>query len=108
MISSKLNKIAKEAADLYSLECPVEIRFIDLASEVGELGKELLKMNNYGKTPRQLSPALSGEIGDVLFSLACIANTLEIDLEDAMKGAIEKYHARFAQTGDISSERAQF
>jgi len=95
--------MAKDVVEKYALECPVEARFIDLTSEVGELGKELLKSNNYGKEACHPTAAIADEIGDVLFSLACIANTLNIDIETAMKFSIEKYHRRFAETGDIGS-----
>jgi len=131
---SKINKMAADVVAKYNLEHPVEIRFIDLTSEVGELGKELLKASNYGSNPQGLiggnpqglcdkpqglsdnpqglnvtirkdvSEKIASEIGDVLFSLACIANTLDIDLEDALAGAIDKYHARFTKAGDIGSE----
>jgi len=107
MTSSNINAMAKDVADRYNLECPVEIRFIDLASEVGELGKEILKTSNYGKEACKPSASKADEIGDVLFSLACIANTLGVDLEDAMRAAIEKYHARFAKTGDVGSGHSQ-
>jgi len=100
--------MAKEVVDRYNLECPIEIRFIDLASEVGELGKELLKSNDYGKKPHKSSPSIADEIGDVLFSLACIANTLGIDMEEAMAAAVEKYHARFVKTGDVSSSNEEW
>ncbi|MCL2572592.1 MAG: hypothetical protein FWE11_09335 [Defluviitaleaceae bacterium] len=103
MKACNLNKMAKDVVEKYNLEHPVEIRFIDLASEIGELGKELLKISNYGKDACQPSSDISGEIGDVLFSLACIANSLDIDLEDALASAISKYHARFAIAGSISS-----
>lgn len=33
----------------YDLETSPELRYIDLTSEMGELGKELLKGSNYGK-----------------------------------------------------------
>jgi len=95
--------MAKELVQQYGLEHPIETRFIDLASEVGELGKELLKSSNYGKNPCQSSESIVNEIGDVLFSLACIANTLDIDMAEAMSAAINKYHARFSKTGDIGS-----
>ena len=47
-----MNSIQEEVNELikkYNLESSVEIRFIDLISELGELGKEILKGNDYGK-----------------------------------------------------------
>ena len=44
-IQEKVDELIKK----YNLESSVEIRFIDLISELGELGKEILKGNEYGK-----------------------------------------------------------
>jgi NTP pyrophosphatase (non-canonical NTP hydrolase) len=87
----------------YGLETSVEIRYIDLVSEVGELGKEILKSGDYGSKVPVKTGDLAGEIGDVVFSLACIANALGVDMEKALMEAIEKYKSRFNQTGNIGS-----
>jgi len=76
---------------------------MDLASEVGELGKALLKASHYGKMPCISNENIAEEIGDVIFSLACIANTLDIDLESAMEAAISKYKRRHDISGTIGS-----
>ncbi len=44
-VQEKINNFINE----YNLKSSQEIRFIDLVSEVGELGKEILKGNDYGK-----------------------------------------------------------
>ena len=44
-IQKKVNNMIKK----YDLNNSIEMRFIDLVSEVGELGKEILKSNDYGK-----------------------------------------------------------
>lgn len=44
-IKNKIKKFAKEKG----ISSEVYIRVIDLASEVGELSKEVLKGTNYGK-----------------------------------------------------------
>lgn len=98
-IQEQVNELIKK----YDLDTSVEIRFIDLVSEVGELGKEILKGNNYGKNEFTKTENLESEIGDVLFSLICIANKLNIDLKVALDEVIEKYNSRFSEKGNIGS-----
>ncbi|WP_420842737.1 MazG nucleotide pyrophosphohydrolase domain-containing protein [Fervidibacillus albus] len=43
------------------------------------------------------------EIGDVLFSLICLANQTETNLEDSLAQILEKYEKRFAAKGDVGS-----
>jgi NTP pyrophosphatase (non-canonical NTP hydrolase) len=62
------------------IEAPVEARLLDLVSEVGELG-------------------------DVLFSLVCIANTTGVDLGAALDGALGKYRERLTLGDDAWSGR---
>jgi len=42
-------------------------------------------------------------LGDVLFSLICIANNTEINLEIALNKALNKYRKRFNEKGDVGS-----
>ena len=98
-IQEKVNEMVKK----YDLDTSVEIRYIDLVSEIGELGKEILKGNDYGKKEFSKTDNLESEMGDVLFSLICIANELNMDLKVALDGVIEKYNFRFAEKGNISS-----
>ena len=100
-IQEKVNDLVKK----YDLENSVEIRFIDLVSEVGELGKEILKGNDYGKKDYCNTENLESEIGDVLFSLICVANDLNIDLKQALDEVLKKYEDRFSKKGNIGSGR---
>lgn len=98
-IQEKVNDLIKK----YDLESSLEIRYIDLVSEVGELGKEILKGNDYGKKDFCNTENLESEIGDVLFSLVCIANGSNIDLQDAFDKVLKKYKERFLEKGNIGS-----
>ena len=98
-IQEKVNELVKQ----YNLETSTEVRFIDLVSEVGELGKEILQGNDYGKRDFCNTENLESEIGDVLFSLICVANGLNIDLSNALDGVLEKYKDRFSKKGNIGS-----
>lgn len=66
-----------------------------LTEEVGELAREI--NHRYGgKVPKpgEGEREIAEEIGDVLFVLVCLANSLDVDLDDALATVIEKYRAR--------------
>ena len=88
----------------YNLESSNEIRFIDLTSEIGELGKEILKGNDYGRKEFSNTDNIESEIGDVLFSLICLANGMNISLEKAISNVLKKYENRFLKNGNIGSD----
>ncbi|WP_436346134.1 MazG nucleotide pyrophosphohydrolase domain-containing protein [Natronorubrum sp. FCH18a] len=79
--------------DEYDLEAPPEFRLLDLVSEVGELGKDANTSTGYGAVPEDLELA-TDEIGDVLFALLALADSLEVDAGDALEEAMEKYERR--------------
>lgn len=98
-MQEKVNELIKK----YNLESSTEIRYIDLVSEVGELGKEILKGNDYGNKEFVATDNLESEIGDTLFSLICVANGLNIDLNVALENVLKKYEDRFSTKGNIGS-----
>ncbi len=87
----------------YGLESPVQARVLDLISEIGELSKETLKATGYGREAFQKPESWDDELGDVFFSLVCLANSTGVDLEATLDGALEKYRTRFAGRGGIGS-----
>lgn len=93
----------RQMVEKYKLEIIPELRYIDLTSEVGELGKEILKSTEYGTEGFTKTENMESEIGDVLFSLICIANTLGINLEKSLIDSMEKYQKRFDKKGNIGS-----
>ena len=91
----------------YNMKTSPEIRFIDLVSEVGELGKELLKGSGYGKTKfvaLESLDVIKDEFGDVIFSLLCLADICGVSLEDSLTAAMAKYERRIAGRGTAGSE----
>lgn len=88
-----------------NMNSSASIRIIDLASEVGELSKEVLKGTNYGSKNFKITEEWKGEIGDVLFSLICIANQTDTNLEDSLNYVLDKYEKRFTNKGDLGSGR---
>ncbi len=89
-IQERIKKFCEEN----DMEAPAEHRVLDTMSELGEVAKEILKMSNYGRKPIEYRGELKSELGDVLYSLITIANTFDIDLEDALYQVLEKYKKR--------------
>ncbi|MCX8147507.1 MAG: nucleotide pyrophosphohydrolase [Candidatus Woesearchaeota archaeon] len=102
-LQKKIKKFCKEN----NLESPIEHRVLDTISELGEVAKEILKMSDYGRKPIELKKEsmekLKPELGDLLFSVITLANSLNIDLEDALDIALKKYEKRLKK-GSAGSE----
>jgi len=66
-----------------------------LVEEVGELAR--LVNHQYGpkkKKPSEAEQNIEDEVGDVLYALACLANTHDIDLDEALQKSISKVESR--------------
>lgn len=96
------DKVA-EFIEKYEMDGTPEFRVLDLVSEVGEVAKDATKSAGYGAEPENLS-VKKDEIGDVLFSLLAVAESLDIDAGEALDVALEKYEKRINEKGDPSSE----
>jgi NTP pyrophosphatase (non-canonical NTP hydrolase) len=101
-----MQKDVAEFCQEHKLDIDPAYRILDLISELGEASKEILKSTSYGRTTvAGASEALSDELGDVLFSLLCLSNTLEVDIQLSLERAIEKYKRRLASTKSPGSGR---
>ncbi len=98
-------RIAAEFARAHELTMDPQVRFLDLSSELGELSKELLKASDYGKQSPVVTEEMEEELGDCIFSLLCLCDSLQLDGENALHIALEKYRKRFAEKGGIGSGR---
>ncbi len=100
-----MQKKVKDFCNELNLNSSVESRVLDIISELGELSKEILKSNMYGKAQLKIvSDDLKLEIGDLYFSLLCLANQLEIELDGACESVLDKYKKRFATKSSINSK----
>jgi NTP pyrophosphatase (non-canonical NTP hydrolase) len=66
-----------------------------LAEELGELAREI--NHHYGEKPKKSTEeekAIEEEMGDVLFVLICMANSLGVNLEHAHDQVMEKFRTR--------------
>lgn len=94
----------EEFMSKHSLRTNEQIRYIDLVSEIGELGKEVIKGSDYGKKEYEHTAYLKDELGDCLFSLIALCCEMNIDAQEALEQAMLKYETRFIQNGNIGSE----
>lgn len=66
-----------------------------LTEEMGELAREV--NHYYGEKPKKSTEkerTIEEELGDVLFVMICMANSLNIDLETAHNIVMEKFNTR--------------
>ena len=66
-----------------------------LTEEVGELAREI--NHYYGekqKKPTEEENSVKAELGDNLFVLLCIANSLAIDMTESFNDTMEKFNTR--------------
>ncbi len=66
-----------------------------LTEEIGELAREL--NSEYGKKPKKkehFNKNIEMEIGDTLFTLICLSNSLDINLDEALNKTLRKYKKR--------------
>ena len=69
-----------------------------LTEEVGELAREI--NHHYGEKPKKASEGegeIAAELGDILFTLALLANSINVDLDTAFEEVMAKYQRRDAQ-----------
>ena len=92
----------KNFCEQHNLSTSSEARFLDLVSERGELSKEILIQSDYGKKTIDHSARLEEEVGDTIFSLIALSNSLDIDMEAALVKVLKKYELR-AHNGSIGS-----
>jgi NTP pyrophosphatase (non-canonical NTP hydrolase) len=94
-----LNEMQKEVDDYISQYkegyfSPL-VMLARFTEELGELSREI--NHRYGEKPKKLSEAdkeLEEELGDILFVLTCMANSLNINLESSHKYVMNKYKTR--------------
>ena len=98
-----MQETVKEFIRKYNLKTDIQSRYIDLISEVGELGKEILKGTKYGTSKISITDNLESELGDSLFCLITLANELNLDMETCLKNVLTKYEKRFNAKGNIGS-----
>ena len=99
-----MQKKVKKFNDKNNYPMQIYARLLDTQSEMGELAKEYLKNSMYGDEAFVLTEDFKMEYGDVLYSLLSMANELNINAEDCLNMAIEKYTKRLKSKKTMGSE----
>lgn len=86
----------------HDLQADPAYRILDLASEVGELAKDAAVSTDYGSDPAAVA-VNEDELGDALFALLALADSLEMDAGDALETALAKYEGRLEGSGSAGS-----
>ena len=100
-----MQEFVRQFLGKYQLHTDAETRYIDLVSEIGELGKEIISATDYGKMDFASNARVGGEMGDCLFPLLALCCATDVDADESLQKAMAKYERRFAQKADISSDR---
>ena len=89
-------------ADEHDMDGTVPFRALDLAAETGEIAAELTDSTAYGTEPAEAAIARD-ELGDALFSLLLLCESVDVDAEAALEESLAKYERRIDATGSPDS-----
>ena len=81
-------KVDDSIKDLGGYWKPLEM-FTAMVEEVGEVGRELNAIHGPKKKTKD-TKGLERELGDLLYSMICLANDEKIDLDKAVSESIDK------------------
>ncbi|MDE1152249.1 MAG: nucleoside triphosphate pyrophosphohydrolase family protein [Micavibrio sp.] len=76
-------------------ENPVVYSALGLTGEAGELANKVKKIMRGDSNPQELVDGIRGEMGDVLWYLAALADDLGITLDDVADENIKKLRSRY-------------
>ena len=94
----------REFCRQHNLSSSSNARLLDLVSEVGELAKEFLKASSYGQNDVVVkNKDIVLELGDIIFSLLCLANSLDINIQESLDLVLLKYEKRICEKNNPSS-----
>jgi NTP pyrophosphatase (non-canonical NTP hydrolase) len=88
--------------ETHDLRSPAAYRTLDLAAEVGEIAAAVAGSTEYGADPHSVAVP-EDELGDALFALLALADSLEVDAEEALETSLAKYASRIEADGDPGS-----
>jgi len=94
---------AVEFAQKHNFSPDPGVYALDCLSEMGEVAKEILQATAYGRRPPQWTPEIRAEMGDLLYSLCLLAESVDVDLDQALAETLAKYTQRWQEKGDIGS-----
>lgn len=89
---NEYQKLAMKTA-IFPEDMGIYYASLGLAGEAGEIANKVKKFIRDGRTPEK-EKQLAAELGDVLWYIACLSQTLSIDLEDVAKDNLYKLAER--------------
>jgi len=92
----ELQEIIKIFVEERDWKRPSSDTLIHLIEEIGEVGRNILIMKDYGGSHTKDKPTnLEEELADVLYLLLKLANENDVDLQNALLTKIEKIREKF-------------
>ncbi|MFC7073536.1 MazG nucleotide pyrophosphohydrolase domain-containing protein [Halovenus rubra] len=86
----------------HDLSAPPAFRLLDVVSELGEVAKDLNESTGYGTSPEAVD-INEDELGDALFSLLALAESVDMDAGESLETALAKYESRLETQDNPSS-----
>ena len=83
------NKVWKFCEDNHLNE-HVRERLLNLLGNLDKHSKNIITLSEHGFNPDKYSDELKSEFGELLFSIINSANTLNVDLHEALEQAMKK------------------
>ncbi|MBP5683665.1 MAG: hypothetical protein J6X02_00225 [Bacilli bacterium] len=74
--------------------------YIDFINEYGELGRTLLRGNQYFDKNIELTDEMKEHLGDVYFNILAFTNELGADAEECLAKALAKYERKFNENNN--------
>lgn len=96
-------KIFNDNKGCHKKPMPIYARILDTQSELGELAKEYLKNSKYGTENFVLTKDFEMEYGDVLYCFLSLANEIDINADECLDMAIQKYQKRIKNSQTMGS-----
>ena len=90
-----MENLVKQFNEKYMEPLQPNIRIQDIMSEIGELAKEVVKIQDYENKNFEINDDLILEYGDALYTLLSFELENNIDIDLVIKKIIDKYKSRF-------------
>ena len=87
----------KQLVERYELTASPESRYIDLVTQIGELGKTILEATDYGYRSFKASEEMKHEAGSCLFSLLALLNDYGLDETEILEDVLQGYETQMKQ-----------
>jgi hypothetical protein len=88
----ELQHIVTEAADRLSLHATAPTMLLDLQVRLGALAAEILHATENGRRPYRPTPGWEPALGEVAFALINLADQTGVDLDRAVRVAVDRYY----------------